>query len=122
MSALRFVVPMPANLANARMHWAKKDKARKAYFAALDELQGANLLPAPPVVPFAKARITSNMILRQRMDQDNAVARHKWLLDWLQTRGYVQNDRLVEWVGFPTQVISRRKNDAPSIILHLAAL
>ncbi len=120
MSALRFVVPMPENIANARMHWRTKNTARKHYLAALDQLQALGLLPKPPVVPFGRSRIASDMILKQRMDQDNAVARHKWLLDWLQSRGYVQNDRLLEWAAFPAQTISRK---APSsIILHLTVL
>jgi hypothetical protein len=29
----------------------------------------------------------------RRMDHDNAHARLKWVLDWLQTRGYMANDR-----------------------------
>ena len=110
MNALRFVIPMPPNLANARMHWAKKHKERVAYFAKLDELQRYGLLPAPPRVPFPKATIGAVMHLGAAMDEGNAMHRaEKWPCDWLKTRGYIVDDRrsCLRWVGFPQQVVKR---------------
>jgi hypothetical protein len=57
------------------------------------------------------------MILGNRMDADNAVARHKWLLDWLESRGYIANDQRLEWAAFPAQTV--RRSIQPKIVLEL---
>lgn len=105
---LVFAVPMPLNIANARLHWRVKQNAKKAYYQTLDAMQAAKQLPPPPAQPFGPSRIWSTMVLGGRMDNDNAMARHKWPLDWLQTRGYVANDRDLDWPDKPTQHVSRR--------------
>jgi hypothetical protein len=106
---LVFIFPMPLNLANARLHWRVKHNARVAYFATLDQLQAAKEIHPPPPQPFAKGRVYSTMTLGNRMDHDNAMARHKWILDWLQSRGYVANDKHLDWPQMPGQYISRRE-------------
>ena len=111
---------MPENLANARLHWRKKNALRKAYFEDCDYLQAIGVLPSPPAVPFAAPRIRSLMYLGARMDTDNAMARHKWPLDYLQTRGYIVNDRALDWRTFPEQVVGRR--DRYAIIITLTDL
>lgn len=105
---LIFALPLPLNIANARLHWRVKNNAKQAYFADLDALQAAKILPAPPPQPWTKARIASDMFVGNRMDADNAMARHKWPLDWLQTRGYIANDKDLEWAALPAQTISRK--------------
>lgn len=90
---LVFEFPLPANIANSRMHWAVKLKAKKAYWATLDALVMARKNPKPPQDAWQEASAGVVMRTFREMDADNATARLKWCLDWLETRGYVQNDR-----------------------------
>lgn len=101
-------LPMPDNIANGRMHWRVKLNAKKAYFATCDAWQSLGETIAPPKKPLQRPTIASVMRLGARMDQDNAMARHKWALDWLQTRGYIVNDRHLTWLTLPTQIVGRR--------------
>ncbi len=52
------------------------------------------------------------MYLGGAMDDDNAMARHKPLLDWLKTRGYIADDRKknIVWEGLPEQIVKRDGN------------
>jgi hypothetical protein len=106
-SHLTLELPMPLNIANARMHWRVKANARRAYYSTLDTMLAAKLLPPPPQSPIAHPRIASVMTLGNKMDHDNAMARHKWPCDWLQRRGYIANDKDLEWAGLPTQRVTR---------------
>jgi hypothetical protein len=72
---LVFELPLPDNVANGRMHWRAKAKRKAAYYDQLDALEMIEMRTV------------------RRMDHDNAHARLKWVLDWLQTRGYMANDR-----------------------------
>jgi hypothetical protein len=113
MTTLRITVPMPLNIANgSHGHWAIRDKQRKAYLKALDTLQLVKQIPAPPEKPFARVRLDSIMHLARQMDPDNAARRHKWVLDWLRTRGYIVDDspKCLEWVSFPEQHVKRDGN------------
>jgi len=49
------------------------------------------------------------MHLGAAMDDSNAMRRHKWVEDWLTTRGYIADDRkkVLTWEGFPEQRLSR---------------
>jgi hypothetical protein len=102
--ALVLTLPMPLNLANARLHWRAKDRERDAYFTHCDALQARNAVPAPPAVPLVRATIAAAMVLGGHMDDDNAMARLKWPVDWLRTRGYIADDRRknLRWTGFPS--------------------
>ena len=53
------------------------------------------------------------------MDDGNALARHKWVEDWLVTRGYIVSDRksCLTWLGFPEQHVTRK--EPPSITVTL---
>ena len=117
------VAPMPDNIANARVHWRERDKLKKQYAARLDDMQGAGLIPEPPKTPFAKASIRSTMQLGNAMDEDNAMARHKPLLDWLKTRGYIVDDRrsCLTWEAFPHQIIKRNGRYTITLTLSEAA-
>lgn len=110
---LVFDVPMPPTLTNSgkgrSRHWRAVKRERDAYHATLDTLLVVKRIPSPPPAPLAKATIRSAMKLGGAMDDDNAMARHKWLLDWLVTRGYVVSDRrtCLRWLDFPQQTVKR---------------
>lgn len=109
---LVLVVPMPANAANrasGRSHWRIRHSERTRYWAQLDERQRCGLLPPPPPEPFERAVIASTMYLGNPMDDDNAMMRHKVVVDWLRTRGYLRDDRkrVLTWAGMPEQVVKR---------------
>jgi hypothetical protein len=50
-----------------------------------------------PISRWAKAEAEIQMRTWRQMDQDNASARLKWVLDWLESRGYVANDKDVRY-------------------------
>jgi hypothetical protein len=104
---MRFVFPMPPNLANGRMHWRVKHKAKTDYWRILDF--GQRLFPRLPDKPFEKATISVVLRLGHAMDDDNAMARVKWALDWLVTRGYIVDDKRknLKWEGLPEQIVKR---------------
>jgi len=116
---LTFRLPMPLNLANSRMHHMVKHKHKVAYWEMLDLLVMGQILPKKPKKPWEKATVRSAMVLGAAMDVDNAMARHKWCMDWLVKRKYIVDDKAkcLTWEGFPTQTVSR-KNE-PSITLTL---
>ena len=119
---LVLTVPMPLNVANSRMHWRKKYREMLAYCSTLDNMVLTKALPAPPHTPLAKARITSSMVLGAAMDQDNAMSRHKFICDWLVSRGYIADDRAkcLTWGGFPEQRITRKEPHTITITLEAA--
>lgn len=91
--ALTLTLPLPPNMANARMHWAVKDRKRTAYFKACDNLQLVNLVPPPPARALAGVELGSTLYAWSVNDEDNALARIKWAADWAKTRGYIVDDR-----------------------------
>lgn len=125
MSELRLSVPMPPVATNRRSGngWRKVHREKKSYAKQLDELQAAGLIPPPPVVPWPRTVIRSVMHLGSAMDDDNAMARHKPLIDWLKTRGYIADDRRknLAWHSLPDQIV-KRKDVAYHIELTLRAL
>jgi hypothetical protein len=121
--ALRIVVPMPPNIGNgSHGHWAVRNKQRTAYLKALDMLQAVGQIPPPPTKPLERVELDSVMRLSRMMDHDNAVRRHKWVLDWLKTRRYIADDSPAHltWTSFPEQQIKRW--DRYEIILELQPL
>jgi hypothetical protein len=103
--------PMPPSLGNASgqsRHWRTIAGKKRQYLRELDLWSVVTCFDAPPKVPHERLQILrSEMHLGNRMDQDNAMIRHKWVLDWLATRGYIGNDRNFEWVRFPEQIVKR---------------
>jgi len=101
---------MPPNLANSRMHWRAKHGQRQAYERFLSGLLYAQQLPAVPALPLPRAVVYAAMRLGHGMDEDNAVARCKWPLDWIVKAGYLEDDRrqVLQWGAFPTQHITRK--------------
>jgi hypothetical protein len=112
-------LPLPPNLANGRGHWRKKHRERREYFAACDQRQGAGLVPAPPAVALAHAWITAVITHTHWSDDDNAMARLKWSVDWLKTRGYIADDsrKCLTWTGLPHQHITRQFEPGVQITL-----
>lgn len=119
---LTFRLPLPPNLANARMHHMVKHRAKVAYWRHLDILQSGGILPPPPKEPMAKATITATLTLGNAMDDDNAMSRTKWCQDWLKTRGYIVDDsrKHLKWGGIPKQRISRRNEPCLELTLEAA--
>jgi Holliday junction resolvase RusA-like endonuclease len=117
---LRFDLPLPKNLGNARLHWRAKHRAKKAYWAELDALVLTRRLPKPPSAPLPKATVTVHFRTYNRMDRDNLVFRFKWVGDWLTTRGYIVDDDTLDWAGMPTQEINRTEQGV-DVLLEEAA-
>lgn len=104
------VLPLPANLGNARMHWRKKNRMKKDYYLTLDLLLAAKKIRKPPRKVWDQATITVEMYVWSLMDLDNAFARLKWPLDWLSIQGYIADDRIrnLKYSAFPTQEVDRK--------------
>lgn len=117
---LTLTFPMPLNIGNgSHGHWRTRHNQKQAYFRALDALQAAAQLPAPPPAPLERAKVDSVMHLARQMDVDNAMRRHKWILDWLKTRGYIVDDSPshLEWISFPEQRVKRDGNHRVELTL-----
>lgn len=122
---LTLTMPMPVNRGNARMHWRPTLRAKKHYFADCDQRQLIGMIPPPPPTPFGRCVLNATMVLGQAMDDDNAMARLKYALDWIRTRGYVRDDsrRVIQWAGFPRQIVDRTRIACVELRLtELAAL
>lgn len=106
---MKIVAPLPPNIANGRMHWRVKLNRKHAYHETLDMLAAARQIPAPPPEPPRQATISAKLYLYSHMDDDNAMGRVKWFLDWLVTNGYLAGDsrKHLRWAGIPHQVIDR---------------
>jgi hypothetical protein len=114
-----FQLPLPPNLANSRMHWRVKSNQKKAYEETLSMLLHAKQLPALPAEPWKNATVRAELTLGNHMDDDNAVARCKWALDWIVRAGYLEDDRRsnLKWGAFPEQIVSRKLTPALTITL-----
>lgn len=110
MTELHITVPMPPPLSNASgrsRHWRTVAREKRNYLNLLDGLWLAKRMPAAPVPPLRRVQLTATMYVGARHDQDNLVSRCKWPIDWIATRGFVKNDRDVEWHSFPKQIVQR---------------
>lgn len=120
--ALTLTVPMPPRLTNGSAmtgHWRGRHARKLAYKRALDALQAAGALPAPPARPLPFAVVASEMTLGAAMDDDNALARHKVVLDWLVSRGYLAGDsrKCLRWAGLPVQRVTRKAPACITLVL-----
>ena len=112
-AALHITVPMPMNISNgSHSHHMVRHKQKLAYWKALDMMQAGELIPKPPRRPLDGITLDSVMHLARQMDVDNAMRRHKWVMDWLKTRGYIVDDspKHLTWASFPEQHIRRDGN------------
>jgi hypothetical protein len=122
---MKFIFPVPPNLTNRRSgasHWAVRGREKKHYLGRCDSIQLVGMLPEPPASPLERAIVSSVMYLGNSMDDDNALARHKWPLDWLKTRGFIADDRrtCIKWKSLPDQIIKRDGNYRIEITLEAA--
>lgn len=121
--AIEVVVPMPVNLANARLHWRTRLGHKKRYYGMLDLIASAHRaigfpddlpyrIPRPPRVPHpGRMWVEAHLVLGNLMDDDNAMHRMKFVLDWLVTRGYLAGDsrKHIKWRDIPSQEVSRKQ-------------
>ena len=93
--ALTFDLPLPPNRANKPgAHWSVRHGRRKKYWAVLDLLVTAKQNPrCIPGMPWAKAEAEVQVRTWRKADIDNCHARCKDVFDWLESRGYIVNDR-----------------------------
>lgn len=91
--AVELNLPLPPNLGNARLHWAKKNRQREGYlgqaFVAIRNLR-LNGWPGEP--HFVRVEITPWLFVGNRMDPDNAIARLKWPIDALVLNHVIADD------------------------------
>lgn len=122
-TTLVFKIPMPPTLTNSgkgrSRHWRVIEREKEQYWTLLTIAKQFKTIPPPPAVPWEKARIQSLMVLGGAMDDDNAMARHKWPIDWLVRNGYIKSDRksCLVWADFPTQRVSRKEDKTITITL-----
>lgn len=110
-------LPIPPNIANARMHWTAKHRARRAYRDACTALWVARKIPRANK-PLAFAEVSAHLYVWSLMDDDNAMARMKFALDWCVHAGYLMGDsrKHLRWEHVPNQTVDRKN---PRLILTL---
>jgi len=124
---------MPPNVTNrgarASNNWRQVYCDKKAYCASLDLIATcrrfatnsgiAYTIPPVPSAPFDRATIHSTMYLGNAMDDDNAMARHKHVLDWIRRAGYLVDDKKkhLRWLDLPQQVVKRGQTYRIELIL-----
>lgn len=86
----RMTLPLPHNRANSSMHWRKEKRLKDAYM-----LRATAMEPWRPKYPHETLHVHATLYTYNRMDEDNLVARLKFVLDWLELREIVGNDRNV---------------------------
>lgn len=127
MDSIRMTLPLPPSLTNSgkgrSRHWRALEKEKDAYWQRLDLVlymtgrlpRGQSMppamfqVPSPPHDPIERAEASGVLYLWNPMDDGNALARLKWLEDWLVRRGYLRNDsrKHLRWAALPEQVIDR---------------
>jgi hypothetical protein len=117
---LTLTLPMPPNISNgSHGHWRTRHREKVRYWDVLDGIAALKpgswmgcVIPDPPGEPYPRATIRSTMYLGAAMDQSNSMRRHKWVEDWLVTRGYIADDRkkCLTWEAFPEQIVKRDGN------------
>ena len=115
---MTLVVPLPPNLANGRMHWRVTNARRREYFEAVDMLALIKRIPPPPPMPFPKVTIAITLYLGAFMDDDNALSRCKWPIDWLVRRDYIAGDARKHCrLSIPNQKVKRNGVYAVELIV-----
>lgn len=90
---MTLTLPLPPNIANMRAHWARKNTQKRQYWDRCTLWRINENQPRPDCDPPQTADVTVTLYLHQLMDDDNAAARCKWLLDWLVGDGYLLDDK-----------------------------
>ena len=96
---IRFTLPLPPNLANARMHWAVRNKHRADYELSCFAHLMRQKVKREKAVPMYSARgafgpviIDATLYTWSPMDWDNLYARLKWAVDAIVKYGLLAND------------------------------
>lgn len=109
--SITIVLPLPPNLSNSRWHWRTRLKAKKDYMYMCTLGASQYLSKIPWYVAPEKVQINAHFVLGGRSDIDNLFARLKFPLDFLVLSHIVKDDspKHLEWVGIPTQEVTRKK-------------
>lgn len=70
----------------------QEHQLKKKYWRKCDMAQTVGDIPPPPERPMDRVELRARLFLWNRSDWDNLVARMKWPVDWLVTRGYLTDD------------------------------
>ena len=104
MRTVTLTFPMPVNLANARMHWAQKNRHHNDW--KVRALVGEKGLRGRHR-KMERVRVSAVMYVGRAayMDDDNATARLKWCLDYMKERGLIVDDKRphLTLAGIPEQ-------------------
>jgi len=141
-TCLRLSLPLPPSRANARDHWAARNRKRRDYeLTVYHELRFETILPpeyirwatllqarivtkqhAPPEPMFGPARIFAAFFVHNRYDPDNLTALLKWPIDALVKASLLTNDDAahVKYDPTPTQTIDRKHRHLELTIDDLA--
>jgi hypothetical protein len=84
---MKLVLPLPPNRANSRWHWRTEKRHKDTFY-----LMSTALYPKLPKQTLEQCNISCDLYVWNIMDHDNAYGRLKWVLDWLQQRGYIISD------------------------------
>lgn len=106
---MKITLPLPPNMANSRMHWRVKHKAKKEYFGTCDLIAFANAKTVHPMPEPVKVRAV--IYCGGRMDHDNAIARLKWPIDWMVENCILEGDKpsQLSWHWPIEQVVKRNQ-------------
>lgn len=119
---LEFTMPLPANLGNARMHWAAKHRSRNSYWEILDNRVLVGMLPKRPSTPFERVWLSGEFHHTHATDHDNRMARVKHVLDWLTSRGYIVDDSDAHVEYGPIRVVKARTMADRKLVLRLTPM
>jgi Holliday junction resolvase RusA-like endonuclease len=108
MTPLTMVLPMPYNRGNSRLHWRVAQKKKQAYYDELTVRMHAGMIPKPPKLWPAFAKVEMTLFVWAKMDRDNLYARCKFPCDWLVAHGYIAGDREDQIDLQVTQKIDRK--------------
>lgn len=112
---ITMTLPLPPRLTNSdkgrSRHWRALHREKLSYWSELDMRRYTRLIPRAPETPLRYAYIRVTMHLHNWMDDGNAMARMKWVEDWLVKSGYLVNDsrKHLRYEGLPEQRINRRE-------------
>lgn len=84
-------LPVPLSLANTRLHWAAKVRAKHEWQARALATE-PRLLRDRPAKPLEAVEIVAVFYLVRKRDPDNAAASLKWVLDLLVQLGWLKDD------------------------------
>jgi hypothetical protein len=114
---MNIVLPLPPNMANSRRHWRVTLKEKKAYWQALDAIRHTWPRPTKP----HRASISAHLYVWNWMDDEGALARLKWAIDYLVAWDYLADDsrKHMTWEGMPGQTIDRKN---PRVEITITAI